>query len=615
MAKSATEIEESIRQALFPAAGDIPDQTAEMIVKSFMWLSASTRALAIQRSGRYISFLTRAAESSDAEVRRSALEILERTGGTRVLRGLAAFLKDRSPELRNRAAEAMIREIDEHVRATEAIEAGGGALSTNEVSTKRKAHLEAIYIALSSYPIHKNADLIEALLRLDGGAHGLPIELLRRAKDPRQQFILEVLQTRCSDTVISFLCKMLGDPSQRVRNRVHDVITRRDDGNFVRAFLQAALSEDWPQLSWALPELSRLVWLESGHPLLKSQPRPIQLRAIAFMMATGMTWAAKMSKLEEIAGTARTQPAPRKRTKRAGVPHPELLSPLARAPKEMPGAPSPLELHLDAPDQETQLKATETLAALNVPQKHALLVKQLSSPFKSVRRLAMHELAQGSFRRYLEMFERMDEDTRIMVGRTVAKIDDLMLDQLESELFALDPTRRLRALKVIETIRLEREVEKFLIELAADPNVKVRATVVKLLGLVDSGTSLKAMINCLSDDDTRVQANTVEAFERINDPRFVDLLRPFVRHPDNRVRANAAKALWRLGDRDKPFAALGDMLTTGTLDMRLSAAWTLRNMGVAKARDLLERAAFRDPSMRVRTMAQESLESLEKQPA
>lgn len=123
------------------------------------------------------------------------------------------------------------------------------------------------------------------------------------------------------------------------------------------------------------------------------------------------------------------------------------------------------------------------------------------------------------------------------------------------------------------------------------------------------------MINCLSDDDTRVQANTVEAFERINDPRFVDLLRPFVRHPDNRVRANAAKALWRLGDRDKPFAALGDMLTTGTLDMRLSAAWTLRNMGVAKARDLLERAAFRDPSMRVRTMAQESLESLEKQPA
>lgn len=212
------------------------------------------------------------------------------------------------------------------------------------------------------------------------------------------------------------------------------------------------------------------------------------------------------------------------------------------------------------------------------------------------------------------MFERMDEDTRIMVGRTVAKIDDLMLDQVESELFGLDPKRRLRALKVIETIKLEKQVEKFLIELASDPNVKVRATVVKLLALVDSSTALKAIINCLSDDDSRVQANTVEAFESINDPRFVDLLRPFVRHPDNRVRANAAKALWRLGDHDKPFAVLSGMLT-GNLNMRLSAAWTLRNMEGAKAQHLLESAALRDPSMRVRAMAQESLESLEKQPA
>jgi len=613
MAKSAAEIEENIKQALLPTIGDIPDKTAETIVKSFMWLSAATRALAVQRSGRYIAFLTRAAEFPDDEVRRSALEILERTGGTRVLHGLAAFLKDRAPEIRDRAAKAMIREIDEHIRAAAAAEAGG-APPDDDLSAKKKAHLEAIYTALSSYPIHKDTDLLEALLRLDGGPHGLPMELLRRAKDPRQQFILELLETRSSEIVISFLCRMLTDSSQRVRNRAQDVITRRDDGDFIREFLHTALSEDWPQLSWALPELARPVWLEVGHPVLKSQPRHTQLRAMAFMMATGMPWEAKISKLEEVAGKTRAQRAPRKERKTV-VPDIELPAASTPGPKTLPRTPSPLEVQLDAPDEQGQLKATQTLAALNIPQKHKLLVKQLSSPFKSVRKLAMHELAQGSFRRYLDMFERMDEQTRLMVGRTVAKIDDLMLDQLESELFGLDPSRRLRALRVIETIRLEKEVENFLVELASDPNVKVRATVVKLLGLTGSGVSLKAMINCLSDDDSRVQANTVEAFERINDPRFIDLLRPFLRHPDNRVRANTAKALWRLGDREKPFTVLSDMLDTGDLKMRLSAAWTLRNMIAAKSRDLLEQAAFQDPSVRVRTMAQESLQALEKQPA
>ena len=614
MAKSAAEIEESIKQALLPPTGDLPDDTAEAVVKSFMWLSASTRALAIQRSGKYMTFLTRAAELPDDEIRRSALEILERTGGARVLRGLAAFLKDRNPDIRDRAAKAMIREIHEHARTTEALQASGEGPLT-ELPAKRKAYLEAMYIALSSYPIHKNGDLIEALLRLDGGAHGLPIELLRRAKDPRQQFILELLQTRSSDIAISFLCRMLTDQSQRVRNRAQDVIARRDDPEFVRGLLRAALSEDWPEFSWALSEVSRLVWLETGHPLLTSLPRPTQLRAIAFLMATGMAWETKIAKLEELAGGIPWQP--QAETKQAPAPATQTARPVARTRivEDSSRTPSTLEIHLDASDEQTQLKATQTLAALNIPQRQKLLVKQLSSPFTSVRQLAMHELAQGSFRRYLDMFERMDTETRIMVGRTVARIDDLMLDQLESELFGLDPTRRLRALKVIETIRLEKEVQDFLVELSSDPNVKVRATVVKLLGLIGSGTALKAMINCLSDDDSRVQANTVEAFERINEPRFVDLLRPFLRHPNNRVRANAAKALWRLGDRENPFSVLGDMLDTGDLDMRISAAWTLRNMAAPQARNLLEKTAFHDPSVRVRTMAQESLEVLEKQPA
>ncbi len=596
MPQSSAEVENTIKEALLPSIGDLPDQTAETIVKNFLWLSSSTRALAVQRSGRYMNFLARAAELPDQEVRRNALEILQRTGGTRVLRGLAAFLKDSLPALRLTAAQAMITEIDEHLRLLESVKAEAGLLASPEVASNRKAYLEAVYLALNSYPVHKNDDLLEALLRLDGGPHGFPMEMLRRTRDPRRQFVLELLQTRTSPVTIPFLCRMLADAVPRVRNRAQQIISQKNDPHFIRAFLEEAISEQWPNLPNTLPELTQVGWLEPGHPLLTSQPPSVQLKAIAFLMSTGLPWHTKIAKLQELADRP-LQRASRRPSRKRQPPQP------------------PPDLPLDAPDEETQLEATRALAVLHVPQKHKLLVNQLSSPYKSVRRLALRELAQGSFRRYLAMFEKMDEETRKMVGRTVAKIDDSMLDELESELFGLDPERRLKALKIIETVGVEKKLEKHLVDLVSDADVKVRAAVAKLLALVGSGTTLKALISALSDTDPRVQANTLEAFETINESRFNDLLRPFLRHTNNRVRANAAKALWTLGERKDALDVFTDMLQNGNLKMRLSAAWALRGIADPRARQLLESAAFGDPSMRVRSMAQESLEGLEKQQA
>lgn len=253
-----------------------------------------------------------------------------------------------------------------------------------------------------------------------------------------------------------------------------------------------------------------------------------------------------------------------------------------------------------------QRAAAQLVTALAPGQRVALLTPLLGSKDPELRRLAVREVSKVSFARYLDRFDAMDESARAVAAKALAKIDANMLDRLTEEIGALDPARRLKALRIVEVLDAEKDLRQPLLELLDDPDRRVRATAIRIVEVTGSYEGFKVLLAALADPDRRVRANAVEAFEELADPRCVQVLVPMLRDRDNRVRANAAKALWHLGWPDAR-AAMLDMLQNGDEMSRLSAVWVIGAVKFPDARAALEARDAIEPAGRVRAKIREVL--------
>jgi HEAT repeat protein len=253
-----------------------------------------------------------------------------------------------------------------------------------------------------------------------------------------------------------------------------------------------------------------------------------------------------------------------------------------------------------------QRAAARLVIELVPSQRVALLTPLLGCSDPELRQLAVREVSKISFARYLERFDAMDEATRAIAAKALAKIDNQMLDRLADEIGALDPARRLKALRIVDVLDAGQELRQPLLDLLDDPDRRVRATAIRIVELSGSYEGTKILLAALADPDRRVRANAVEAFEELADPRFVQILVPLLRDSDNRVRANAAKALWQLGwpeARDVMLAMLQDRDET----TRLSAVWAIGEAQFTGARAMLEAREAIEPAGRVRAKLREVL--------
>lgn len=253
-----------------------------------------------------------------------------------------------------------------------------------------------------------------------------------------------------------------------------------------------------------------------------------------------------------------------------------------------------------------QRAAAQLVAALAPGQRVALLTPLLGSNDRELRQLAVREVSKISFARYLDRFDTMDEASRAVAAKALAKIDAQMLDRIAEEIGALDPARRLKALRIVDVLDAEKDLRQPLLELLDDPDRRVRATAIRIVEVSGSYEGVKVLLAALSDPDRRVRANAVEAFEELADPRCVQVLVPLLRDRDNRVRANAAKALWHLGWPEARSAML-DMLHHGDELSRLSAVWVIGAVKFPDAKAALEAREAVEPAGRVRAKIREVL--------
>ncbi|OIP21395.1 hypothetical protein AUK22_11710 [bacterium CG2_30_54_10] len=235
------------------------------------------------------------------------------------------------------------------------------------------------------------------------------------------------------------------------------------------------------------------------------------------------------------------------------------------------------------PDPDVALTAIKNLrSALPADRFNALLSKLVGSPTDEIRAFVLKEIAKVTKQRYIANFKNLSAEVRKLAGSAILKLDGSFIDQLIGELKSLDPASRLRAALIMENIQVGGKGKEALMAAMKDPSRKVRAAVVKTLGVTGDKTLLTQLIEFFNDPDERVRANTIEAISGFGDARAVQILLPFLEDPNNRIRANAAIGVWQIG-KVNVVPVVQKMLVHSDPLMKASGLWVLgevRNEGV-----------------------------------
>jgi HEAT repeat protein len=247
-----------------------------------------------------------------------------------------------------------------------------------------------------------------------------------------------------------------------------------------------------------------------------------------------------------------------------------------------------------------RLAALETLRDVEFEEKIKVISPLLGSEDRAVRREVIEQIAALSYNRYLNSFDRLDRDKQAEAAKILSKLDEHLAEKLSGELSSLDPVKRLKALKIIQLTEKGPELSNVLEELLADPDLRVRATAIRLVQFGKSISAIATLMDLLGDVDGRVRANAVEAIEELGDKRFAPAIERLVNDRDNRCRANAIKCLWSLGGRDKAESALREMLGHEDQNMRLSAVWVISEVKYEPWMELLLERLEKETSPHIR---------------
>ena len=268
----------------------------------------------------------------------------------------------------------------------------------------------------------------------------------------------------------------------------------------------------------------------------------------------------------------------------------------------------PLLQSLDDADENIQVCALRILVRRNYPGVISLLVK-MSVKSKNLRAIALTELAQISPHDYTSIMARMPQEQREELSLKLEEFNLDIMKTLKEELQDLDSEKRLKAAQAIQVIGLPVNVDSNFVTSLTDPDEKVRATLIRTIGVAGNTIALRAILDSFADPDRRVRANAIETYANMQDPELIKRLLPFMRDPDNRVRGNAIKVLLEL-KFDPAYPALIAMLKSDEELMRLSALWVVEELKETRLKDTVAKMSLMDQSTTVREKALKTLEKL-----
>ncbi|PCJ16507.1 MAG: hypothetical protein COB02_16100 [Candidatus Cloacimonadota bacterium] len=137
-----------------------------------------------------------------------------------------------------------------------------------------------------------------------------------------------------------------------------------------------------------------------------------------------------------------------------------------------------------------------------------------------------------------------EEDT---VKTEEQKKVDFSLEEIYNMLADGDPDQEFSVMTYLQSHPIPEALDYLREHYLAYENDKVKATLVKTIGMQGNSADVPIIYKFLEDESPRVRANAIEALEYINHPNTYSIYVQWLSDSDNRVKANCIKALRRLG--------------------------------------------------------------------
>ncbi len=585
-----------LQSAAFRALSDAGDlNRSDLVIKHYPDLLPEVKAKVGERKRGFLEVARGQVQSGGDSSRRAAYDMLASFGEIDTLPMMVQGIRDPSPAVRESVAGALEKVALRYHTHQLNWRVHGDPQSRKYLDEHRGVMLEAIEALLRAYAIHRKIIFLDIVIEWGEDTYRLVTDvILENRESLLARAFTDVLATSRSEAAVELLFRLAAEPEARLRDAGIGVLRARRDGAFasvVAAHLSHLPAERFAAEAAAAKDIPWWPSVEAAGNL----PAADAARIIDFLARSGIDPDRRDGMILFFLKSR----------------HPEVRAQALRAlrvlryPAVLDAALRSLE---DASD-DVRLAAARVIVDVNPPAKLKYLTPLLNATSEKLRAVATREVANASFAKYIQSFDRLDARTRELAAKALAKIDGSMVNRLSDEIGSLDSERKLKALRIIEYVGAEKDLSGPLRELMEDPDRRVRATVVKIIHLSGHVEGMKLLIGALTDPDRRVRSNAMEAFEEIGDTRYAQMLLPFLNDPDNRVRANAAKALWNLGRRDVK-EVLEAMLADPDENMRISAVWALGEIRCETATQVLAGRAAEETSEKVRAKIAEVLARL-----
>jgi HEAT repeat protein len=140
---------------------------------------------------------------------------------------------------------------------------------------------------------------------------------------------------------------------------------------------------------------------------------------------------------------------------------------------------------LEDPNEEIVFYILQSLKSKIDPNRlYSYLIRYINSENTELRNYAKQEIATITKERYKINYNNMKPEVRKLAAQAIQKIDTNFADEVISDLRSYDPQTRLKAALLLESIQVDEKGQQALIAAMKDSYKKVRAAIVKTLGMV-----------------------------------------------------------------------------------------------------------------------------------
>ncbi len=440
-------------------------------------------------------------------------------------------------------------------------------------------------------------DLLRAALLLCDHPQSKTLAILKTTRHGGQASMVRKLQQPPgADHVEAFL---LGASHGHLRTNFGQAFAQITDRRVLDALLRRSHWLRDTQLATCIGHVDRGVWWSENdlpRDLEHRTPRDA-MRIADWIVASGLHDTMQDERLLQLIDHAQTDPQTRLHILRVASQRPKGTSVVM------------LSKMLDDSDERLVRIAVREIVRRRAPDFENMLLQRMARATDSVRRVISRSIGQVGFESFWNRFDRIDRKARKQAGKAMLKILTDAPVRIARYLVSGTVEQRVRGLQIVQELELTHQFREQLTTLCQHPNARVRSKAVSLLVEVPAEATSNILEKVLSDTDARVRANAIEVLEVKRSTEYIPMLTERARSTNNRERANAIKALHRMkigvaGEQ------LGLMLKDARVEHRISALWTLRNIGLWGLISEVGRLAKADESLKVRRYAASILKNV-----